>query len=290
VTSAAGTAGAIRAGRRRLGAGWLVAPAVLLVAFLFLYPAGELLTRSFTESPGGTSHYESFFESQSLVTILVRSAWTAFVVTVISLLVGYPVAYIAATSSQKVRILILGTVAASLFVSVVVRGYSWLAILDRNGLLNTTLRTIGLEDYERTLVRNFAGVVIGMIQYGIPFMILPIYDSMRRFDERLRYAAATLGARPSVAFLRVYLPLTLPGVGAGCTIVFIATLGYYVLPSILGGPQNIMVGELIAEKFHTTLEWGLGAAIASVLLAVALLFFFAFYRLTLRPVEARGRG
>ncbi|MFN8232233.1 MAG: ABC transporter permease [Actinomycetota bacterium] len=202
--------------------------------------------------------------------------------TAISLIVGYVVAYVAATSSRRIRTLILACVAASLFISVVVRGYSWLTILDRQGVLNSALSAAGLERWQVTLVHNIQGVVIGMIQYGIPLMVLSIYDVMRRFDERLRYAAATLGARPSVAFAKVYLPLTMPGVAAGCTIVFIATLGYYVLPSILGGAGDVMIGELIADKIQTTLDWGEGTAIAVVLLAMALVFFAVLYRVSNR--------
>jgi putative spermidine/putrescine transport system permease protein len=265
----------------------LVIPALALVGLVFIVPAGELLSRSFTEEPGGLSHYEAFFGSSALLKIMVRSAWTAAVVTVISLLIAYPVAYVAATSSRRVRVLILATVAGSLFISVVVRGYSWLAILDRHGLVNTVLDGVGLDNLQTTLVHNFAGVVIGMIQYGIPLMVFPIYDSMRRFEPTLAAAAATLGARPVTVFREVYFPLTLPGVAAGCTIVFIATLGYYILPSILGGPSNVMIGELVADKIQTTLEWGLGAAIASVLFVVALGFFYVFYRLTLRGQEAQ---
>lgn len=266
----------------------LVLPGLLLVGIVFVYPAGTVLTRSFTTRPGGLSHYREFLDS-SLVTILTRSAWTALVVTAISLVVAYPLAYLAATSSARLRMFILSTVGVSLFISVVVRGYSWLTILDRNGLMNTTLRWIGLNGLQRTLVHNFAGVVIGMIQYGIPFMVFPIYDAMRRVDRRLTYAAETLGARPSVAFARIYFPLTLPGVIAGSTIVFIATLGYYVLPSILGGPADTMIGQLIATQFQTTLNWGLGSAVASILLAIALIAFFVFYRLTVRAYGGRLR-
>jgi putative spermidine/putrescine transport system permease protein len=260
----------------------LLTPAFILVALVFCYPALELLLKSFTTSPGGLSHYRDFFEAPAFVGILGRSAWTALIVTVISIVAAYPIAYLAATSSARVRAAILGTVGVSLFISVVVRGYSWLTILDRNGLMNTTFRWLGLDAMQTTLVHNFAGVVIGMAQYGIPFMVFPVYDVMRRIDPRLTHAAATLGARPSVAFLRVFLPLTLPGVIAGSTIVFIATLGYYVLPSILGGPANMMIGELIATQFQTTLDWGLGSAIATVLLASAVVCFFGFYRLSLR--------
>lgn len=260
----------------------LLSPSLFLISVMFLVPTGALMSRSVSEPPGGLTYYRSFLSSPALLTILFRSAWVAFVVTVVSLVFGYVVAYVAVTSSTAMRSLILGSVGASLFISVVVRGYSWLTILDRRGVLNSVLGALGLERFEITLVHNFAGVVIGMIQYGIPFMVLAIYDVMRRFDERLWYAAATLGARPSVAFLHVYLPLTVPGIAAGCTVVFIATLGYYVLPSILGGAGDIMIGQLIASKIQTTLEWGSGTAVSVVLLSTALVFFAILYKVTTR--------
>jgi ABC-type spermidine/putrescine transport system permease subunit I len=121
-------------------------------------------------------------------------------------------------------------------------------------------------------------------------MVLSVYDSMHRFDERLRRAAATLGARPSAAFFRVYVPLTLPGVVAGCVIVFITTLGYYIIPSILGGPENSMIGQLIATEIRSLVEWGIGSTIATVLLLVALAAFVVFYRASARAAGARGNA
>jgi putative spermidine/putrescine transport system permease protein len=268
----------------------LLVPGVLLLGAIFGYPVVELLTRSVTTEPGGLHYYREFLGSSALVHILLRSAWTAFVVTVVALVVGYPFAYLIASSSRRVRQLLLGIVALSLFISIVARGYAWLVILDRNGALNAGLGAVGLTSLQGTYVRNFTGVVIGMIQYGIPLMVLPIYDSMRRFDDRLRNAAATLGARPITTFLQVYLPLTMPGVIAGSAIVFIATLGYYVLPSILGGAGNVMLGQVIAERIQSSQQYGLASAMAVVLLAVALVFFVAFIRVTRRAAGGVSDG
>jgi putative spermidine/putrescine transport system permease protein len=264
----------------------LLIPGALLLILVFGYPVVELLSRSFSTDHGAFGYYKDFLGSGPLVNILLRSAWTAFVVTAVSLLIGYPFAYFVTIASTRVRRLLLAIIAISLFISVVARGYAWLVILDRNGALNKGLESVGLESLQGTYVRNFAGVVIGMIQYGIPLMVLPIYDSMRRFDDQLRYAAATLGARPLTTFFRVYLPLTMPGVIAGSAIVFIATLGYYVLPSILGGPGNVMIGQVIADKIQSTQEYELASAMAVILLLVALVFFVAFMRVTR---NTRGR-
>jgi ABC-type spermidine/putrescine transport system permease subunit I len=258
-----------------------------LVVVVFAYPAARLLLRSFTESPGGLTNYADVFRDPGLMRILGRSVLTATVVTAIALAAGYAYAYAAVTSGPRMRNILLTLVGASLFVSVVVRGYSWLAILDRNGALNAGLDAVGLKSLQTVLVHNFAGVVIGMVQYGIPFMVFPLYDVMRRVDPRLLRAAATLGASPRRAFWRVYVPLTFPGVTAGSTVVFIAALGYYILPAILGGPQNTMIGEFIANQFLSTADFGLGAASAALLLAVAVLTFLALQALGRAVVRGR---
>lgn len=265
----------------RLGdfsATWLTLPGLMLISVGFAVPVSILLAESFTEPPGGLAHYQTLFGSLALLNILWRSVWTSLIVTVVCLLLGYPFAYVAATTGPRARMVLIGIIAGSLFISLVVRCYAWLAILDRGGVLNATLLLLGLQNLQIVAVHNFAGVVIGVTQFTLPFMILSIFDVMRRVDERLLLASAILGAAPLRTFLHIYLPLTMPGVFAGCAIVFITTLGYYIAPSILGGPQNVMIGELIATKIRTTVEWGLGTAIASVLLVVAVAFFIFFYR------------
>jgi putative spermidine/putrescine transport system permease protein len=267
---------------------WLAVPALALVILLFAYPTARLLLRSFTEPPGGLGNYQEVFGDAALLKILVRTVLTAAVVTLVALVLGYLYAYAAVVSGPRLRGILLTLVGASLFVSVIVRGYSWLAILDRGGALNAGLDAVGLDSLQTVLVHNFAGVVIGMVQYGIPFMVLAVYDVMRRVDPNLTKAAATLGARPSAAFIRVFWPLTLPGIIAGSVIVFITTLGYYILPSILGGPQNTMVGPVSADRSQTTLDWASATALAGVLLIVSILGFVAFLRVTRRYGGAHG--
>jgi putative spermidine/putrescine transport system permease protein len=294
--SPAAPATATHPGRRWLGVpvgrpsspAWLAVPALVLVAIVFAYPTVRILVRSFTEPPGGLTNYADVLGNAGLRKILGRSVLTAAVVTVVALVAGYIYAYAAVISGPRLRTTLLALVGASLFVSVVVRGYSWLAILDRGGALDAGMDAVGLDSADPVLVHNFAGVVIGMSQYGIPFMVLAVYDVMRRVDPNLTKAAATLGARPSRAFFRVYLPLTLPGVIAGCVIVFVTTLGYYILPSILGGPQNTMVGQVIAERIQTTLDWASATAMAGILLVVSIAGFVAFMRVTRRQETAYG--
>jgi len=278
-----------RRARTPIPLAWLVVPALVLIALVFLYPTLRLLLRSITTDPGFVDNYRGVFDDASNLRILGRSVLTAAVVTAISLVVGYAYAYAAITAGPRLRAILLGIVGASLFVSIVVRGYAWLAILDRNGALDATLDWVGIGPLDVQLVRNFTGVVIGMVQYGIPLMVIALFDVMRRIDPRLMRASTMLGAGPVTTFRRVFWPLSLPGVIAGCLIVFITTLGYYILPSILGGPANTMIGEVIATKLQTTLDWAGATALAGVLLLISVIGFALFLRITRRYGEV-GRN
>jgi ABC-type spermidine/putrescine transport system permease subunit I len=258
--------------RRRLPAwAWIVVPALVFIAAVFVWPVLMMLIRAVTTEPAGFSRFQELL-SPGLLRVFLRTVLVAAVVTAISLVVAYPYAYLAATSRRAGRVLLL-VASASMFVSLVVRGYSWLTILDTQGVVRSALDLVGLTGVQLDLVHNATGVVIGMVQYGIPFMVLPLFDVMRRVDVRLLRAGATLGASPRRTFWQIYVPLTLPGITAGCTVVFVATLGYYILPAILGGPQNTMIGEFIANQFLRTGEFGLGATAGCALLLIAVVVY-----------------
>jgi ABC-type spermidine/putrescine transport system permease subunit I len=266
--------------QRRAGGdpGWLILPALLVLVPAFVVPTLYVLVRSVTEPPAGLSHYGKALDSELVRTVLVRSAMISAAVTLISLAVALPYAVAAVRAGRRLRTVLLGAVAASLFISVIVRSYAWLAILDRQGPVTDLTRALGITGPDFSLVHNLAGVLIGMTQYGVPLMVLSIYDVMRRLDGRLEKAAATLGAGPFTRWRKVNLPLIMPGVAAGMIIVFISTLGYYIIPAILGSPRTTMIGQLIATQVGTTLNWGLGAALASILLAGTMLSFVLFQR------------
>lgn len=254
----------------------LLLPALVALSLAFVWPVILLLLESLADGHSLLSNYTAFFGSTGFLAILWRTIWIAALVAAICLFLGYPLAYLAATASPWPRNALLAVVAASMFISLVVRCYSWLAILDRGGLVNTVLATIGLPSLRFVAVHNLAGVLIGVTQFTLPFMVLAIYDVVRRIDPRLMQAAHSLGATPLRGFLTVYLPLSLPGIASGCVIVFITTLGYYIAPSILGGPQNMMLGEVLATAIRTTGDWGQGATIGTIMLALALGFYVCF--------------
>ena len=262
------------AGRRPRFPSWsvIVLPALAFLGVVFLLPVFLMLLHAITGESGPFGRVGQL-ASPGLSQVMLRTVLVAAVVTVISLAVAYPYAYLAATTSRRLGGLLVLIAAASMFISLVVRGYSWLTILDTQGVVRSALDLVGLQDVRPELVHNFTGVVIGMVQYGIPFMVLPLYDVMRRVDPRLLRAAATIGASPRRTFWRIYVPLTTPGVTAGCTVVFVATLGYYILPAILGGPRNTMIGEFVANQFLRQADFELGATVSMALLGIALVAY-----------------
>jgi putative spermidine/putrescine transport system permease protein len=204
----------------------------------------------------------------------------AGVTTLISVLVGYLLAYrMHVAQPTELRIIIFGLM-FPLWTSVLVRAFAWVALLQNNGIVNSALLGVGVTDHPFAMIRNELGVVIGMVHVMIPYATLPIYSAMRAVDPRLSQAARSLGAPPWSTFWRVFLPLTLPGVGAGMILVFITSIGFYVTPIVLGGGKVVMIAEYISVQITETLRWGLGSMLATVLLAVVLLFVIGFRRLT----------
>lgn len=169
--------------------------------------------------------------------------------------------------------------------SLMVRTFSWVILLADNGPVHSVLTAIGLGDVH--LIRTNLGVVIGMSQILLPFMVLPLYAVMAGIDRRLVLASSSLGARPIVSFLRVWVPLTLPGVGAGCLMVFISSLGFYVTPALLGSPDNALISQQIYAQVSSLLQWGKGGAMGVVLLVLTFLVL-AVLALALRRANRQG--
>lgn len=264
--------------RLRARPSWLLAPAVALVIVVFLVPLGVILIRSLTSGAGFTATYSDVFGQNLYVSVLRRTVVIALATTAIALVLAYPYAYLAATTTPRARAFLLALILSPFLVSLLVRSYGWLVLLDVNGFAGWLLRELGISEEPPQLVHNRIGVLIGLVQYALPLMVLPIYAAMRQYDVRLSQAAQTLGAGPLTVLTRVYFPLTLPGVVAGCAIVFVVTLGYFIIPAILGGAGDTMLGQLIAQQVTTTLNWALASALATVLLVAALLGFAVFYR------------
>ena len=263
-----------QAGRSKSGSAWYTAPGLLFIPALlvlvpiFVIPTIILLATSFTGEAGPFSQYVRIVETDLVRTVFLRSLGIAALVTIISLVLAIPYASIALKSGPRLRSILLGAVTASLFFSVLVRAYAWLALLGHNGPIMGFLKALGIDTGGLQLVNSPTGVIIGMVQYGFPFMVISLTDVMGRQDGSFERAAAVHGAGPVRRFLTVTFPLLIPGALAGSTIVFVTTLGYFVIPSILGSPRELMIGQLISDQVGTTLDWSYGAALSGALLIV----------------------
>lgn len=247
--------------------GLLIAPAVVLVIAVFCYPAMAMIVRSFIEPGLGLQNYEWLLGNATAVEILIRTLVVAVLATAICLVLGYPYAYLMSVSGATGRGLLLLLVLMPFWTSLMVRTFAWVIILQDEGVLNAMLGVVGLPD--TGLLRTTPGVLIGMCQILMPFMVLPLYAGMRGIDSRLVDAAHILGAAPRKAFLTVYLPLSLPGVFAGCLMVFILSLGFYVTPAMLGSPRQQLLPNALASEVSDLLNWGHGGALAVALLVCA---------------------
>lgn len=234
---------------------------------LFLYPVGMLLLRSFTEPEVGLRHYRTVATQTVYATTMWNTVAISASVTAICIVVGYPFAYSIASAGPTVRRWLIFAVLVPFWSSVLVRSFAWLVLLQRNGLINEALMALGITNQPIVLAHNRIGVLIGMSHVLLPFMVLPLYAVMARIDASYMRAASSLGAPPIRSFLRVYLPLTRPGLLNGATLVFVLGLGYFVVPALLGGPQETMIAQLIQSQIADFGDWGLAGALSVVLLA-----------------------
>jgi putative spermidine/putrescine transport system permease protein len=244
----------------------LLAAPVFLLAFLYLYPLSKVLWLSVTVPTPGFGNFARLYTSDAIGHIVGTTARLSAITTFISLLLGYAIAYAMLHVRQKHAELLLFFVLLSFWLSVLIRAFAWLTLLQNRGVVNTLLLDWGLIDAPLTLVRNEFGVVLGMVHYMIPFAVLPLYANMKGIDPRLVPAARGLGATPGEAFLKVYLPMSVPGLISAGILVFVFSLGFYVTPALLGGGKTIMIAEYIAVQITDTLNWGLGTMLATALL------------------------
>jgi putative spermidine/putrescine transport system permease protein len=251
---------------------WLLAlPLVLFLLVLYAYPIGQVLWISFSDPSPGLQNYERLFTNRGIQRMLMNTFRICIGTTALSLAFGYLIAYAMAHVSDRHRNWILIFVLVPFWVSVLARAFSWVVLLHDNGIVNRALLDAGIVDEPVHLVRNQLGVMIGMTHYMIPSAVLPLYAAMRGIDGRLVQAARGLGAGPLESFLRVYLPLSLPGIAGAGVLVFILTLGFFVTPSILGGGKTVMIAEYVSIQILQTVRWGVGSMLAVVLLLMVFL-------------------
>jgi putative spermidine/putrescine transport system permease protein len=214
-------------------------------------------------------------------TMWIRTIWVSLSVTVLCLLMGYPVSYFLATLPVKISNLLLICVLLPFWTSLLVRLTSWIVLLQKQGVLNNIMVWLGIitDEHRIRMVYNMSGTLVAMSHILLPFMILPLYSVMKTISPYYVRAARSLGANPYRAFRQIYLPLTVPGIGAGSLLVFILAIGYYITPALVGGASGQLIGNFIALHMSKTLNWGLASAMGAILLAGVLVVYWVYNRI-----------
>ena len=264
----------------------LALPALLFLLIFFVMPVIALLTRSVTEPVLGFQNYAELFETSTYSRVLFNTFLVAGVVTAVSLLFGYPTAWLLAIMPRVWSNIVFGIVLLSMWTNLLARTYAWMVLLQRTGVINRTLLSLGLISSPLPLINNLIGVTIGMVYIMLPFVILPLHATMRSIDPAILQASSLCGASRWQAFAKVLLPLSATGAIAGALMVFVMSLGYFVTPALLGGTSNMMLAEMIAQLVQSLLNWGLGGAAAFVLLCVTM----ALYAVQLRYFGGYGEA
>ncbi|HZT86757.1 MAG TPA: ABC transporter permease subunit [Stellaceae bacterium] len=289
-------------GLGRAAARALIGVPFLWLALFFLLPLLMMLAVSFAHSQiyatppyapvwgaggvHGTVDNYRLLAADGCLCAYAGSLENAAAATVLCLLIGYPIAHAIAGASGRTRNLLLFLVILPFWTSFLIRVYAWIAILQPTGLVNRLLLWLGLIHAPLPLLYNQFSVLLGLVYSYLPFMILPIYGSLSQLDRSLLEASADLGARPWRSFVAVTLPLSLPGAAAGVLLVFIPAFGEFVIPDLLGGPDTVMVGNVLWQEFFANRDWPTAAAVAIVLVAVLAVPVLIFQRFAERERPA----
>jgi len=256
----------------------LILPMALIALYSLTEHGNSIISFSFT-----WDHYVKFFTDPDFLIILWRSIWIAVKTTLICLALGYPAAYYIARSSERMQNILVLCITIPMWINMLVRTYAWIGLLSEGGLISRILSIFGLGQAE--LLYTEGAVLLGMVYNFLPFMILQINTSLCKMDQSLLEASADLGATPAQTFTRVTLPLSLPGVINGITLVFLPAVSSFFIPKLLGGGQYFLIGNLIENQFITVGEWNFGSAISVIMAVIMMLLMLA-----VRKVELHNQG
>jgi len=255
----------------------LGAPLTLLLLVMLVYPVGQLLLLSVYSGGAFTlGKYQQLFASSVYANVMLITLKISLWTTLLAVICGYPVAYLISSLQKEKKTSWIFWVLLSFWTSFLIRSFAWIVMLGRNGVVNQLLTATGLQDTPSNLLYSLGAVLVGMVHALMPLAVLTMLSVMENIDRTLPRAALTLGARPGTAFWRVYFPLSMPGVAAGAIMVFVTAIGFFIVPSLLGGRREIMITQLIIEQVQQTMNWGFAGAI-SVLLLIVVLAVFAIY-------------
>lgn len=267
---------------------WLILPALLLLIVFMAVPYLNIVTISFRNPGQGTpyapgftlANYGRFFSDSFYPLQMLNTLWIGLVTTFVTLVIGLPVAFQLGRADLKWRGLAYGIVLSPLLVGIVIRSYGWTILLGNNGVINRSLRNLGLIEAPLPLMYNTLGIVIALTHVFLPFMILPIMAAVQGIDPALSSAARSLGAGRVTVIRRILLPLAMPGIQAGCILVFVLSLSAYVTPAMIGGLRVKTMAVTIVDALLDTFQWPLGAALALILSLTGGLIVVIFARLT----------
>jgi ABC-type spermidine/putrescine transport system permease subunit I len=268
----------------------LCSPGLLLTLLLLCVPVGWLFWFSVIDEQGQftAENYSRIWGGGAYVQIFFTTFRTSALVTAICILLGYPLAYcLAQLPPAWARVMMLG-VLVPFWTSLLVRTYAWLVLLQRKGIVNTLLVDSGIVDQPLPLINNLTGTVIGMVHVMIPFLVLPLYATLRGIDGAYMRAAANLGASPTKAFWQIYLPLSMPGLIAGTVLTFILCLSFYITPAVLGGGKVQFIAQRVAASVNLYPTWGPASALGVVLLVLTFIVLIASQMLLSRWRRVAG--
>jgi putative spermidine/putrescine transport system permease protein len=265
----------------------LALPAFVWLGIFFLIPLIFILRLSFygfspmegIQAGFQLNNYIKLFTDTYYLGIYVRTFRISIIVTIVCLLIGYPEAYFLTQLQGRIKALVMMIVLSPLLISAVTRTFGWFIMLGNNGVVNNAIIGLGLSETPLKLLYSETGIVIGLTHVLVPMMVLSIYASLQRRDPALVRAAESLGASPLIAFLRVTLPLSLPGILAGSVLVFTMAMSAFVTPAVLGGSRVRVVAYLVYEEFLQMLNWPFGAALALVLVVLTMTIVLVYHRL-----------
>ena len=254
----------------------LLGPLIIYLAIFFVYPLSGLLTQSVFDPNLTSKHYLMVFKYPVYMQVFWNTLEISLVVTLTCILMGYPVAYFLSESKSNWAIILLVSIMLPFWISILVRTYAWMLILGRHGVINELLMGLGLIEVPLRLMYNRIGVNVGMIYIMLPYAILPMVSVMKGIDRTLVQAADSLGSTPWQSFIKVFLPLSLPGVGAAFLLTFIRCMGFFVTPALMGSSYDAMIAMSIQNQLEELANWGFASALGVSLLIVILILFFIF--------------
>ena len=260
----------------------LMLPAFAMLTVVFLGPLAWFFAQTlFVQNDESLlTQIREVIASRVMLGAIITTNWISLLVTISTLLMGYPIAYYLANRRGLRFTLVVFCIIVPYFTSIIVRTYSWMVLLGRTGLLNQMLQGTNLTSAPLPLLYNKTAIVIGMTYVLLPYMVLTLFSAMRSIDRNLLLAARGMGASGTMTFWRVYFPLSRHGVISGALIVFILSIGFFITPALMGGPSDVMVAMLIERSVEITLDWSTASVMSLFLLAVTLVLYAIYYRVT----------